>query len=94
VTTPPPPPAPPPMPAAAAGGTDRTTLWGWLGIIIGLLCCGVLGIIFGVLSILDANKYGNSKVLGIVAIVVSVVNMVVGAIAGVTADWDFNTNNN
>jgi drug/metabolite transporter (DMT)-like permease len=81
------------MPAAAPQGKDRTTLWGWLGIVIGLICCGVLGIIFGVLSILDANKHGNSKVLGIVAIVVSVVNMVVGAILSATGNWDFNTNN-
>jgi hypothetical protein len=69
-------------------------MWGWLGIIIGLLCCGVLGVIFGVLSILDANKFGNSKVLGIVAIVAGLVNMIIGGIFGATADWDFNTGNN
>jgi len=82
------------MPAAAPQGKDRTTMWGWLGIIIGLICCGVLGVVFGVLSILDANKHGNSKVLGIVAIVAGLVNMIVGAIWGASADWDFSTDNN
>ncbi|HEY8472543.1 MAG TPA: hypothetical protein VIL37_07895 [Natronosporangium sp.] len=68
-------------------------LWGWLGVIIGLICCGVLGVIFGVLSLLDANKYGNTKVLGIVAIAAGLVNIIVGGIVGATADWDFSTNN-
>jgi CHASE2 domain-containing sensor protein len=81
------------MPAAAPQGTDRTTLWGWLGIVIGLLCCGPVGIVFGILSILDANKHRNSKVLGIVAIVVSVLGMIGYGIFSTTADWGFGSNN-
>jgi hypothetical protein len=60
-------------------GTDRTQLWGILGIVIGLLCCGPAGIVFGVLSINEANKWNKSKTLGIVAIVLSVVGMAASA---------------
>jgi uncharacterized membrane protein len=66
-------------------------MWGWLGIIIGLLCCGILGVVFGVLSIQEANKHGQAKTLGIVAIVAGLVNIVTGAIIGTTADFSFNT---
>ncbi|GIJ26130.1 hypothetical protein Vqi01_12920 [Micromonospora qiuiae] len=65
-------PPPPPPPA----GRDRTTLWGVLGIVTGLLCCGILGIVFGWLSIRDARRYGKSPVLGWVAIAVGVLNIV------------------
>ena len=63
-------------PPPAVSGRDRTTLWGVLGIVIGLICCGVLGVIFGYLSIRDARRYGNSPVLGWIAIVLSVLNIV------------------
>ncbi|MFY1635996.1 hypothetical protein ACN27F_22425 [Solwaraspora sp. WMMB335] len=70
--------APYPPPAAPAG-SDRSTLWGVLGIVVGLLCCGILGIVFGALSIRDANRFGKSTVLGWVAIVLSVLNIIGGA---------------
>ncbi|MGW4467205.1 DUF4190 domain-containing protein [Micromonospora sp. NPDC004704] len=66
-------PYPPPRPVPS--GRNRTTLWGVLGIVIGLICCGVLGVIFGYLSIRDARRYGGSPVLGWVAIVLSVLNI-------------------
>lgn len=80
--TPPTPPnvPPPPPPPAAVPSNDRTELWGWLGIIIGLLCCGVLGIVFGVLSLNDAKKHGKSPVLGWIAIVAGVLNIIGGII--------------
>jgi ABC-type uncharacterized transport system permease subunit len=87
VTTPPPVP-----PAAAPQGRDRTALWGWLGIIIGLICCGVLGVVFGVLSIQDANRYGKDKTLGYVAIVAGLVNILAGAILSVTATLPWQNN--
>jgi hypothetical protein len=67
---------PPPPPPGAAGGQDRTTLWGVLGIVTGLLCCGLLGVIFGYLSIRDARRFGQSPVLGWLAIVFGVINII------------------
>ena len=66
-------PPPPPPPAA---GKNRTTLWGVLGIVLGLICCGILGIIFGYLSIRDAKRYGQSPVLGYLAIAFGVLNII------------------
>ena len=74
----PPPPGPPLQPAAA--GSDRTTLFGWLGIVIGLICCGIAGIVLGILSIQQAKKFNNSPVLGYVAIAASILNFVFGAV--------------
>ncbi|MEU0154810.1 MULTISPECIES: hypothetical protein [Micromonospora] len=70
-------PPPPPPPAA---GRDRTTLWGILGIITGLLCCGILGIVFGYLSIRDAKRFGKSPLLGWLAIAFGVINIIASAI--------------
>jgi len=67
--------APYPPPGTAAG-QDRTTLWGVLGIVVGLLCCGVLGIVFGYLSIRDARRFGNSPVLGWLGIAFGVLNII------------------
>lgn len=74
-------------PPPAAAGKDRTTLWGVLGIVVGLLCCGFLGILFGYLSVRDAKRYGGSPVLGYVAIGLSVLNIVVGAVLRVTGNY-------
>jgi predicted lipid-binding transport protein (Tim44 family) len=74
----PPPPAPPPPPpprAVQTAGNDNTTLFGWIGI-IGGLCCGIIGIIFGILSIMQARKVGKSPVLGIIAIVIGVITAI------------------
>lgn len=72
-------PYPPP-----ASGPDRTTLYGVLGLIIGLLCCGIIGIVLGYLSLREARRHNSSPVLGWVAIVLSVVNIVVNGILGAT----------
>lgn len=69
---------------AAVPGNDRTTLFGWLGIVIGLCCCGILGIVFGILSINSAKRHNNSPTLGYIAIAVSVLNIVVGIILRLT----------
>ncbi|WP_089155391.1 hypothetical protein [Micromonospora sp. NBS 11-29] len=70
-------PPPPPPPAA---GRDRTTLWGVLGIVLGLLCCGILGIAFGWLSIREARRNGKSPLLGWLAIAFGVVNLIASAV--------------
>ena len=77
-------PPPPPPPAA---GRDRTTLWGVLGIVLGLICCGILGIVFGYLSIRDAKRYGESPVLGYLAIAFGVINIIGGAILRATGNY-------
>jgi hypothetical protein len=57
------------------GGRDNTTLFGWIGI-IGGVCCGILGLIFGTLSIMQARKWGRSPVLGWIAIAIAVIGFV------------------
>ncbi|MFY1654191.1 hypothetical protein ACN27J_25320 [Solwaraspora sp. WMMB762] len=74
-------------PAAASAGSDRSTLWGVLGIVVGLLCCGILGIVFGALSIRDANRFRKSPVLGWVAIVLSVLNIIANASFWATGNY-------
>ena len=56
-------------------GKDNTKLFGWIGI-IGGLCCGLVGLIFGILSIMQAKKWGNSPVLGWIAIVIAVIGWI------------------
>lgn len=75
------------MPPAARPGKDRTILWGVLGIIIGLLCCGILGIVFGALSLRDAGRYGNTKIIGVIAIVVSILNMIGSGTLAATGNY-------
>ncbi|MEV0809986.1 DUF4190 domain-containing protein [Micromonospora sp. NPDC050200] len=80
-----PPPPPPPPPA----GRNRTTLWGVLGIVLGLICCGVLGIVFGYLSIRDAKRYGQSPVLGYLAIAFGVLNIIGSTILRASGRYPF-----
>jgi hypothetical protein len=75
-----PPPPGQPYGAPAAAGNDRTTLFGWLGIVIGFLCCPLVGIVFGVLSINQAKKNQNSPTLGYVAIALSIVSLIIAII--------------
>ncbi|PZF92866.1 DUF4190 domain-containing protein [Micromonospora deserti] len=77
----------PPPPPPPAGGRDRTTLWGVLGIILGLLCCGILGVIFGYLSIRDARRFGQSPVLGYLAIAFGVINIIGSSILWAGGDY-------
>ena len=73
-------------PPAAAPRQDRTTLYGWLGIITGLICCGVLGIVFGALSLREAQASGRSKVLGWIAIAIGIVS-ILGGLTVYLTNW-------
>jgi hypothetical protein len=73
------PPMAPPPPPAAAPAKDNTTLFGVLGIVFAF-CCGILGIVFGILSMNAAKKAGKPQTLGIVALVISVLNIVGGIV--------------
>jgi hypothetical protein len=75
----------PPQPIVP-GGTDRSTLFGWIGIVTGICCCGLLGIIFGWLSIQDAKKWGKPAVLGWVALIIGILG-VVGQIIWGSVYW-------
>jgi hypothetical protein len=54
-------------PPAAAPSNDRTTLWGVLGIVIGLICCWPLGLVFAFLSFREARKAGKQPTLAYIA---------------------------
>ncbi|MEN3307110.1 MAG: hypothetical protein V7603_3312 [Micromonosporaceae bacterium] len=69
------PPPPGPYPGAAPAN-DRTTLFGVLGIIIGLICCWPAGIVLGVLSIQRAKQSGQAPTLGYLAIGASVLGVI------------------
>ncbi|GAB1645070.1 DUF4190 domain-containing protein [Krasilnikovia sp. MM14-A1259] len=60
MTTPPPYYGPPAQPA-----DDKTTLWGVLGIVFAF-CCWPLGIVFAVLSMMEAKKVGKQPTLAYV----------------------------
>lgn len=75
--------APPPPPPPAASGTDRTTLFGVLGIILSL-CCFPVGLVFDILSITQAKKFNSSPVLGYIGIVLAALNLISGVIYQVT----------
>ena len=70
----------PGAPAPAAAGNDKTTLWGVLGIVIGLICCPILGIVFGVLSLNEAKKAGKQPTLAYVAFAVSALSIVLSIV--------------
>ncbi|MEV4533671.1 hypothetical protein AB0J82_07560 [Asanoa sp. NPDC049518] len=69
------------------GAQDHSKFWGILGIVIGLICCGVLGIIFGVLSLRDARRFGQSQLLGWLAIALSVINIVASLVLNFTRQY-------
>ena len=60
---------PPVVPQPAPGAKDNTQLFGILGIVFAF-CCWPLGIVFAVLSQLQANKTGKPATLSIVAYVI------------------------
>jgi hypothetical protein len=74
----------------APAANDKTTLWGVIGI-VGAICCPVVGLIFGILSMQEAKKYGKPNTLGIVALVLSVLNIIWGIYAVSSGIYSFNT---
>ncbi|BCJ71055.1 hypothetical protein CS0771_05990 [Catellatospora sp. IY07-71] len=63
---PPPPPGSPYEPAKAPGpgGRDNVQLYGIIGIVTAVACCGPLGILFGWLSMKEARERGGDQTLG------------------------------
>jgi hypothetical protein len=55
----------PPAPAA----NDRTQLWGILALIFAIIpCCGLVGIVFAILQIVEAKKWRKQPTLGYIAL--------------------------
>lgn len=67
-------------PPAAQPANDKTTLWGVLGIVLGLICCWPAGVVFGILALQEAKKSGKPPTLAYLAFAASAVNLIVGII--------------
>jgi hypothetical protein len=63
-----------------AASNDKTQLFGILGIVLGLICCGPAGIVLGILSMNEAKKVGKPNTLGIIAIVCGALNIILGIV--------------
>ena len=103
------PPSPPPPPAAGSGtygygqqpygqpqpaGNDRTQLWGILALVFTIIpCCLLVGIIFAILQIVEARKWGKSPTMGYAAIGIAAFWIIVNIILTVTGNavWTFNS---
>jgi uncharacterized membrane protein len=90
----PPPPDVPPA-AAAPASRDNTELFGILGIVLAVICCPLLGILFGYLSMQEAKKLGKSQTLGkvgfwlgIALLAASVIATIIAVCAGGFAGWN------
>ncbi|MFI5492672.1 DUF4190 domain-containing protein [Actinoplanes sp. NPDC051859] len=70
----------PPAPA-----NDKTTLWGVLGIVFAF-CCMPLGVVFAVLSLLEAKKVNKQPTLAYVGFGLSALLLVIN-IVGYAAGW-------
>ncbi|MEU7823891.1 hypothetical protein [Catellatospora sp. NPDC049133] len=84
---PPPPPGPPPYGTPSGmpprGGGDKVTLYGVLGIVLGLCCCGIIGLILGWLSVQEAKKVGKKPTLGYIAMAIGVIGIIWNIIYGI-----------
>jgi hypothetical protein len=74
-------------PGAPVAGNDKTTLFGVLGIILSLpVCCWPAGIVFAILSLNEAKKYGNQPTLAYVAFVIAGISVVL-TVLNFTLGW-------
>ena len=73
-------------PPAAAPGNDKVTLWGVLGIVFAI-CCWPLGIVFGVLGLLEARKVGKPPTLAYIAFGIIFLRVVIDIVALATGAY-------
>ncbi len=83
--------SPPPYygPPHAARGNDKVTLWGVLGIVFAF-CCWPLGIVFAVLGLLEARRYGKPPTLAYIAFGIIVLRAILDIIftaTGAYTNW-------
>ena len=81
---------PPPYGQPAAASNDKTTLWGVLGIVFAF-CCTPLGIVFAILSLMEAKKAGKQPTLAYVAFGCVALSVIIGIISASTGALNFNT---
>ncbi|GGQ65962.1 DUF4190 domain-containing protein [Couchioplanes azureus] len=74
----------------AAPGNDKTTLWGVLGIVFAF-CCMPLAVVFSVLSLMEAKKYGKEPTLAYVGFGLAALLLVVNIIGFALGWFDFTT---
>jgi len=83
------PPPPPPYQATtgpvAPGARNNTQLFGILGIVFAVVCCPLLGVLFGWLSMNEAKKTGSDDTLGKVGFWLGIAMTAVGLIAAIIA---------
>jgi hypothetical protein len=70
---------PPPPPPPAGSPNDRTTLFGILGI-VGALCCAPLGVLFGLLSLMEARRNRTKPTLAYVAFGIAALSVLLNII--------------
>jgi hypothetical protein len=63
----------------APAANDKTTLWGVLGI-IGAFCCWPLGLVFGILCLLEAKKVGKPPTLAYVTFAILALGLVLNIV--------------
>lgn len=76
----------------AAASNDKVTLWGVLGIVFAL-CCPLLGIVFSVLSLLDAKKVGKQPTLAYIGFGLAALNILGNIVVAATGGYASFTNN-
>lgn len=74
--------------APAPAGNDKTTLFGVLGIVLGLICCWPVGLVFAILSLTQSKKFGSSPTIAYIAFAACAVRLVID-IVGTTQGWYF-----
>jgi uncharacterized membrane protein len=85
-TTPPPPPSYPTPPAGPTPPPrNNTQVFGILGIVLAVLCCPLLGVLFGWLSMNEAKKTGSDQTLGKVAFWLGIALAILGLIGSAIA---------
>jgi uncharacterized membrane protein len=80
---------PPPYQATTGpvttGGKNNTQLFGILGIVFAVVCCPLLGVLFGWLSMNEAKKTGSDDTLGKVGFWLGIAITAIGLIATIIA---------
>jgi len=80
---------PPPYQATTgpvtAGGKNNTQLFGILGIVFAVVCCPLLGILFGWMSMNEAKKTGSDDTLGKVGFWLGIAMTAIALIATIIA---------
>ena len=82
---------------AAPPAKNNTQLFGILGIVFAVVCCPLLGVLFGWLSMNEAKKTGSDDTLGKVGFwlgiaftAIAVVSVIIAGCAGAFGAWDNN----